>query len=80
MEQKKLKKLVLKKNIILQIENGTMNLLHGGYQGAETCWCLTGTKSVTANFSKNGDCSNHSAAGSGCDAETCGDAWTCNGR
>lgn len=26
------------------------------------------------------DCPNHSQVGSGCDAETCGWAWTCNGR
>jgi hypothetical protein len=25
------------------------------------------------------DCPNHSQVGSGCDAETCGWAWTCNG-
>lgn len=94
-QKKKLKKLVLRKDVVSRLGNEEMHHLRGGTDylcsGWNTCYgahtCPThGTYPI---LSQNGymcplqteinDCPNHSQVGSGCDEETCGWAYTCNG-
>jgi hypothetical protein len=82
MAPKKLKKLVLKKDIVSNLRNGEMNQVVGGYDPTRTD---TGNSVVvcpsrtTCLETVCYPCPVHSQIGSGCDGETCGVAYTCNG-
>jgi natural product precursor len=88
----KLKKLVLNKEVVARITDNQMNRLRGGYGDSDNACtvyvkteciaCVTMDQTVCYHCPDTGinDCPNHSQAGSGCDAETCGWADTCNGR
>ena len=87
------KKLTINKEVVIRVNDNQMNRLWGGYDGGPTgptehfctftCPGPLYTCDATCGFCPNtdiNDCPNHSQVGSGCDAETCGWAYTCNGK
>jgi natural product precursor len=91
---KKLKKIVLKKEIVTSLSSHEQSHIKGGDTGLGcalwsvllSCFCGGGGKKEDDGDGYDGpntgieDCPDHSAVDSGCDAETCGWAYTCNGR
>jgi hypothetical protein len=83
MEQKKLKKLVLKKEIVSRLEHGKMNLMRGGTWTIISPQPITGGTSV---YEENGTtCAdarcqtnpNYQNTCMGCSENTCGGLATC---
>ena len=83
------KKLTINKEVVIRVNDNQMNRLWGGYGDTDvfctnfiTCTCPVRTDYcpiIPPNTDVN-ECPNHSQVGSGCDAETCGWAYTCNGK
>jgi hypothetical protein len=80
-----MKKIKLNKKFIVDLDGGEMNQLRGGITGlAYLCpagsqnFCNT-TYTYDSPTTNINDCPYYSQVGSGCNGETCGWAYTCNG-
>lgn len=76
---KELKRLILKKEVINRLNDNQMNNLQGGGNFCPPNGIYDCTKHCPPSTYIS-DCPYLSIVGSGCDAETCGWAPTCNGR
>jgi len=81
----KFKKLVLNKEVLARVSENQMNRLWGGnyYQPTMTCGGDDGTTMTGCTCNNTCDgyvCDTSTQEGSGCHGETCGSAYTCNGR